>query len=116
MISSQRKRRSQMKRTLIAMTLAALAAGIASGSAAQEQKAGQPLAFPDVEQVQQRPSDLHVGSDPYYRPGRDDLGGTDQAGYPQQYDPGRAIQQEETVYKPAEEEKEAAPPPSRWRK
>ena len=47
---------------------------------AQEQKPGQPLYFPK-EQVKDRPMDLHMGSDPQYRPGVVERSGTDETGY-----------------------------------
>ena len=86
---------------------------LASVAAAQEQQAGQPLYFPK-EDVHKHPSDLHVGSDPQYKPGLDDVGGSDETGYPRQYDPQQEIVEEKTTYKRVGGGGEGEAPPSRW--
>lgn len=72
-----------------------LAAGLAQ---AEDQKPGQELVFPNVEQVQQRPSDVHIGSDPYYQPG---MKKTDQEGYKKEQVETDKVYREESqpVYK-----------------
>lgn len=87
----------------LAITLFALAAQ------AQEQKAGQELVFPNVEQVQQRPSDVHIGSDPYYNPG---MKKTDQEGYQkQQVETDKVYREETTTYKKVKPQPRSQPEP-----
>jgi len=55
---------------------------------AQEEKKGKPLVFPK-EAVEDNPSDLHMGSDPYYDPAtdKDKYEGSDEQCYPTDVDP-----------------------------
>ena len=101
-----------MKRLLVLAVLVALTAP-AAGAWAQQQEEGQPLYFPK-EDVREHPSDLHVGSDPQYRPGHDDVGGSDEAGYPRQHDPQQELIEEKTTYKRVGGGGEGESPPSRW--
>lgn len=56
--------------------------GSPSAAQAEDQQAGQELVFPNVDQVRNRPSDVHIGSDPYYKPGMEQqMQGTDTKGY-----------------------------------
>lgn len=71
---------------------------------AQEQKPGQPLVFPK-DQVKEHPSDLHMGSDPYYNKEKHKYEGTDEKGYPREYDPNVEYREETTTYKKVDKKK-----------
>jgi uncharacterized protein YxeA len=71
---------------------------------AQEQKPGQPLVFPK-DQVQEHPSDLHMGSDPYYQKEKHKYKGSDETGYPREYDPNVEYKESTTTYKRIDKKK-----------
>ena len=54
----------------------------------EEQQSGKPLVFPK-EMVKEHPSDLHMGSDPYYEQEKHlhENAGSDEEGYRKDYDP-----------------------------
>jgi len=99
--------------TILAISML-LAASIA---VAQEQRPGEPLYLPKQDTIG-RPSDLHMGSDPYYRPGQQPARGSDAAGYPQHYDPQQERVEQTYVPPPAPapapEPEDTSRPPSRW--
>jgi len=103
-----------MRKIIIMSIMAALSiAAISMIAHAQEQKAGQPLYLPQ-DQVRDNPSDLHMGSDPGYRPGAQPPVGSDQTGYPSYIDPQQEQLEQKTVIKKADETDEGTAPPSRW--
>ena len=67
-----------------------------AGLSAQEQKEGEPLMFPK-DQVKEHPSDLHMGSDPYYNKGQKKYEGSDETGYPGDLDPDTQYKYETTT-------------------
>jgi len=71
---------------------------------AEEQKPGQPLLFPK-DQVKDRPSDLHMGSDPYYHLEKHKYEGSDETGYPREYDPYIEYKQSTIKYKKVDKKK-----------
>lgn len=101
--------------------IAVLAAFLACAQvvrAQAEQQSGSELRFENVDEVRGRPSDIHIGSDPEYRPGMEgQYGGSDQGGYEkQQVETDKIYIEEKTYYKrvDGDEEKEPSSPPSRW--
>ena len=96
-----------------ALLCAALVAAIALPAFAQEQKAGQPLYFPKDE-VKERPSDLHMGSDPGYKPDAYPPQGSDETGYPATIDPQQENVEEKVIYKRVDDYEKDVKPPSRW--
>jgi hypothetical protein len=81
-----------------------------------DQQSGGELRFENVDEIQNRPSDIHIGSDPEYRPGLEDqYGGSDQSGYKKkQVESDKVYIEERTYYKRVDgKEEEPAPPPSR---
>ncbi|MFA4874867.1 MAG: hypothetical protein WC956_03465 [bacterium] len=102
-----------MKNIIILMSIVAIALFAFAGKAmAQEQKSGQELVFPNVDQVKQRPSDVHVGSDPYYQKGvEQQMKGTDQGGYDKgKVEQDKVYQEEKTDYKVIKKGKKSAAP------
>jgi hypothetical protein len=100
-------------RKLFLVSLAVLALGLALAllareAGAQDQKAGQELTFPKGE-VSEHPSDLHLGSDPYYKGGQQ-YQGSDQTGYKPEYDPSMQYYEETTTYKRVKEKKQKQAP------
>jgi len=83
-----------------------LAAG--SVSFAEEQKEGQQLVFPK-DQVEEHPSDLHMGSDPYYKKEKRNYEGSDEKGYPREYDPGVEYRESTTIKKKKTDSSEDQP-------
>lgn len=82
-----------------------------------EQQTGGELRFENVDEIKNRPSDIHIGSDPEYRPGMEDqYGGSDQSGYEKkQVEQDKMYIEEKTYYKRVDgKDEESAPPPSRW--
>lgn len=71
---------------------------------AQEQKPGQPLLF-EKGKFKEHPSDLHMGSDPYYEKEKHKIEGTDETGYPREYDPNVEYTEETTTYKVIDKKK-----------
>lgn len=71
---------------------------------AQEQKPGQPLLF-EKKKVEEHPSDLHMGSDPYYHKEKHKYEGSDETGYPSEYDPNIEYREETTTYKRMDKKK-----------
>jgi hypothetical protein len=65
---------------------------------AQEQQPGKELVFPK-DTVKEHPSDLHMGSDPYYKKENKKYEGTDETGYPRGYDPNAQYEESTTTYK-----------------
>jgi len=101
------------KYIFIALVIA-LALGFASSARAQQQS-GTELKFENVEEIRNRPSDIHIGSDPEYRPGMEkQIGGSDEGGYEKDnVERDREYYEEKTYYKRVDD-KENNPPPSRW--
>lgn len=66
-----------------------------------EQQPGQQLVFPNVEEVRDRPSDIHIGSDPYYQKGMEQkMKGSDESGYDKnKVEPDQTIYEQNTEYK-----------------
>lgn len=73
-----------------------------------EQKPGQELVFPKG-QVEEHPSDLHMGSDPYYHEENKKYEGTDEKGYPRDYDPSMQYYESTTTYKRVDKKKKPEP-------
>ncbi len=117
-----------MRNIILLVSVLALALLAFAGKAvAQDQKAGQELTFPNVDEVKQRPSDIHVGSDPYYQKGMEQqMKGTDQSGYQKgNVEQDKVYEEEKTEYKIIKKGKKTAEPeaapstesqaaPSRW--
>lgn len=105
-----------MHRLLIIIVLIILVPAWAQTAHAQaEQESGTELKFENVDEIRNRPSDIHIGSDPEYRPGMEQqVGGTDDSGYKKKtVEPDKEYIQEKTYYKRVDD-KESTPPPSRW--
>ena len=77
-----------MKTNLKTFVITFLVIALGTIMLAQEQKTGKPLVFPR-EMVEDNPSDLHMGSDPYYdsKSHKNKYEGNDEKGYPTDYDP-----------------------------
>lgn len=115
-----------MKIKPLAFIIAMASLLAASTALAQDQKAGQELVFPNVEQVQKRPSDVHIGSDPAIRSNPENqqrqeqqMKGTDPKGYDKDVvGPDQEIREEKTEYKVIKKGKDApaeeSAPPARW--
>jgi hypothetical protein len=105
-----------MKRCVSAILAVSLLLAAAL-AAAQEQRPGEPLYLPKEDTIG-HPSDLHMGSDPYYRPGQAPAQGSDAGGYPQRYDPQQERVERTYVPPPAPapvpEPEDVSKPPSRW--
>jgi len=71
---------------------------LSSVAGAQDQQTGQQLTFPKGE-VTEHPSDLHLGTDPYYKQAPKNYEGTDEKGYKRDYDPSMQYYEETTTYK-----------------
>lgn len=88
------------------ISTAAIIAGtlllFASIACAQEQQKGKELQFPK-EMVQEHPSDLHMGSDPYLKKEGKKYEGSDETGYPREYDPNAEYKESSTTVEPVEE-------------
>ena len=97
-----------MKKISVIMILAFLAVISGSTAFAQEQKPGQPLVFPK-DQVKEHPSDLHMGSDPYYNKEKPKYEGGDEKGYPPDYDPSMQYYESTTTIKKVDKKKKAEP-------
>ncbi|MBN1282723.1 MAG: hypothetical protein JXA24_02985 [Proteobacteria bacterium] len=100
-------------KTAMALVVAGVLAAAPLAAGAQEQQPGQPLYFPK-EELKERPSDLHMGSDPGYRPGAVVIPGTDETGYPAYADPQQEVVEEKTIYKEVDRYEKDSRPPSRW--
>lgn len=98
-----------MKRISFAVLLVFLAVILSSLAYAQEQKPGQPLVFPK-DQVKEHPSDLHMGSDPYYHKEKPKVEGSDEKGYPPEYDPGMQYYESSTTIKKVDKKKKKQEP------
>jgi hypothetical protein len=88
-------------------------AGVAHAQA--EQESGTELKFENVDEIRNRPSDIHIGSDPEYRPGMEEqVGGSDDTGYKKKtVEPDQEYIQEKIYYKRVDDNK-YKPPPRRW--
>ena len=97
----------------IAISIAAvfLMLGFASISPAQDQKPGQELVFPK-DQVKEHPSDIHMGSDPYYRKENKKYEGSDEQGYPRSYDPNTEYREITTTTKKVDKKKKPEDEPA----
>lgn len=94
-----------MKKIIILSIIITAAVVIGVLLFAQEQKPGQPLVFPK-DQVKEHPSDLHMGSDPYYQKEKHKYEGSDEKGYPREYDPNAEYRESTTTYKVIKKKKE----------
>jgi hypothetical protein len=74
---------------------------------AQEQQKGKPLVFPKEMVEEDRPSDLHMGSDPYYEQDKDKYEGSDEEGYPSEYDPQMQYYESTTEIKKIDKKKKS---------
>lgn len=105
-----------MQKLLILIVLIILVPAWAQTAHAQaEQQSGTELKFENVDEIRNRPSDIHIGSDPEYRPGMEqEVGGSDEGGYEKEVvEPDKVYIQEKTYYKRVDDDK-YTPPPSRW--
>ncbi len=105
-----------MQRIIVMTAIIVLSlAAAASVAVAQEQQSGSELRFDNVDQIRNRPSDIHIGSDPEYRPGmEEDIGGSDTSGYQKgTVEPDHEYYEERTYYKRVDED-ESKPQPKRW--
>ena len=75
----------------------------------QEQKPGQELVFPK-DMVKEHPSDLHMGSDPYYKKENKKYEGTDETGYPREYDPNSVYYESTAPHKKVDKKKNPESP------
>ncbi|MFH1829952.1 MAG: hypothetical protein ABH871_04165 [Pseudomonadota bacterium] len=82
----------------------------------EEQQSGTEMKFENVEEIRKRPSDVHIGSDPQYKPNMEQqMGGSDEAGYEKDsVEKDREYYEEKTYYKRVDDKKESAPPAKRW--
>ena len=71
---------------------------------AQEQQSGKELVFPK-DSVKEHPSDLHMGSDPYYKKENNKYEGTDETGYLRDYDPNAQYEESTTKIKKTKKKK-----------
>lgn len=82
-----------------------------------QQQSGTELKFENVDEIRNRPSDIHIGSDPEYRPGMEQqVGGSDTGGYQKgAVERDNEYIQERTYYKRVDgKESESTPPAKRW--
>ncbi len=93
-----------MGKIIISIAAVFLMLGFVSISPAQDQRPGQELVFPK-DQVKEHPSDIHVGSDPYYRQENKKYEGTDKEGYKRDYDPNAQYYESTTTIKKADKKK-----------
>jgi len=105
-----------MHKFLVLIVLIILVPALTQIAHAQaEQQSGTELKFENVDEIRNRPSDIHIGSDPEYRPGMEqDIGGSDKGGYEKKtVEPDQEYIQEKTYYKRVDEN-EHKPQPRRW--
>jgi hypothetical protein len=105
-----------MRRLLVLIVfLILIPAWTQTAHAQADQQSGTELKFENVDEVRNRPSDIHIGSDPEYRPGMEqEVGGSDNSGYQKQdVEPDEEYIQEKIYYKRVDDKK-SNPPPSRW--
>lgn len=104
-----------MRKAITFFVILFIGAGLAWAAHAQGQQSGTELKFENVDEIRNRPSDIHIGSDPEYRPGMEQrVGGTDEGGYEKGgVERDREYYEEKTHYKRLDD-KEYTPPPSRW--
>jgi hypothetical protein len=100
---------------IIILLLVIVPAWAGEARAQAEQESGTELKFENVDEIRNRPSDIHIGSDPEYRPGMEqEVGGTDETGYQKEgVETDQEYIQEKTYYKRVDEKKHK-PQPRRW--
>ena len=82
-----------------------------------EQTPGTELKFENVDEIRKRPSDIHIGSDPEYRPGMEtEYEGNDEAGYEKGAvgEEDKEYREVNTYFKTPNEEQKSTPPTKRW--
>lgn len=93
-----------MKKITISIIVAIIMMVFSLNLSAQEQKPGQPLLF-EKSKVEEHPSDLHMGSDPYYEKEKHKYEGSDEKGYSREHDPNVEYREETTTYKRIDKKK-----------
>ena len=104
-----------MRKTIAVIAFIAISLALAPLAGAQTQESGTALKFENVDEIRNRPSDIHIGSDPEYRPGvEQQYGGSDEGGYQKPtVERDQEYIQERTYYRRVDGKDEEAPP-SRW--
>jgi len=104
-----------MHRVLLILLIMVVCAAAVPAAHAQEQQAGTQLKFENVDEIRNRPSDIHISSDPEYRPGlEEEYGGSDETGYKkEEVEPDQEYIQEKTYYRRVDDKKRSRPA-SRW--
>ena len=105
-----------MRRLLIIIVFIILVPAWSLTAHAQaDQESGTELKFENVDEIRNRPSDIHIGSDPEYRPGMEEqVGGSDDSGYQKKdVETDQEYIQEKVYYKRVDDKKHK-PQPRRW--
>lgn len=81
-----------------------------------DQQPGTELKFENVDEIRKRPSDIHISSDPEYRPGMEtEYEGSDEAGYEKgAVEEDKEYREEKTYFKTPDEEQKSTLPTKRW--